>query len=50
MIGYAVNGNLAEGENKKGDVISQTFANRYIQIIKLMYLTQKAIYSFGVQL
>ena len=28
MIGYAVNGNLAEGENKKGDVISQTFANR----------------------
>jgi len=50
MIGYAVNGNLAEGENKKGDVISQTFTNRYIQIIKLMCLTQKAIYSFGVQL
>ena len=23
MIGYAVNGNLAEGENKKGDVNSK---------------------------
>ena len=29
MIGYAINGNLAEGENYKAEVIFRTFANRY---------------------